>query len=62
VLAFDNVTVRVFSVSHDPIEFGDIDALAVTFTARVAVAEALTNADDRQTGVVAESPSGPHAQ
>jgi hypothetical protein len=62
VLVFDRVTVSVFCVSHDPIELGDIDAAAVTDTARVAVAEALANVDDRQSGVVAEVPSGPHAQ
>jgi hypothetical protein len=36
---FVSVTVSVFCVSHDPIELGDIDADALTLTARVAVAD-----------------------
>ena len=61
-LVFVNVTVSVFCVSHEPMELGDIVAAAVTLTARVAVVDALAYVDERQSGSVAELPSGPHAQ
>jgi hypothetical protein len=43
-------------------ELGDIAAAAVTLTARVAVVDPLAYVDERQSGVVAELPSGPQAQ